>query len=65
MSKYKVYVGSLVTVHMSRRYTVSAKTIEEAKQKAVEKFRAACKNAKRYIDCGDTIVVDFVDEIEN
>lgn len=65
MSKYRVCLGSLVTVHMSRNYTVSAKTREEAMKKAEEKFRTACKNSKRYIDCGDTVVVDFIEEMED
>lgn len=64
MSKYKVCVGSLVTVHMSRNYTISAKNEEEAKKKAKERFWSACKNSKRYIDCGDTVMVDFIEEVD-
>ena len=64
MSKYKVCVGSLVTVHMSRNYTISAENEEEAKKKAKERFWSACKNSKRYIDCGDTVMVDFIEEVD-
>ena len=63
MNKYKVDVGSLVTIHMSRSYTISAETEDEAKKKAEERFRAACRNAKRYIDCGDTVVIDFIKKL--
>lgn len=49
---------------MSRSYTILAKNEEDAKKKAKERFWSACKNSKRYIDCGDTVVVDFIEEME-
>lgn len=62
--KYRVELGSLVTKMMHRTYTVSAKSEEEAKEKAETKFRNACKNAKEYIDCGDTVIVDFIELVK-
>lgn len=61
--KFRVELGSLVTKLMHRTYIVSAKSEEEAKEKAESRFRNVCKNAKEYIDCGDTVIVDFVERV--
>lgn len=62
MAKYKIKMGSLVTKLMRRTFTVSAKSEEEAIQKAEDRFRYEC-GRQVYTECGGTINVDFLEEI--
>ena len=62
--KYRTAVSSLVTKMMTRTYVIKANSEFEAKKKAESRFRKACKNAKTYIDCGDTVVVDSCDPVD-
>ena len=58
--KFRVECGSLVTVLRKRTYIIHANSEEEAAQKADDKFRQDCHNAKSYIDCGGTVEIDSI-----
>lgn len=58
--KFRVECGSLVTVLRKRTYIIHASSEEKAAQKADDKFRRECHNAKRYIDCGGTVEIDSI-----
>lgn len=58
--KFRVECGSLVTVLRKRTYTIHANSEEKAAQKADDKFRQECHNAKKWIDCGGTVNIDSI-----
>ena len=63
MSKYRVECGSLVTRLMTRNFVVSAKSEEEAIEKARNKFEYECSRQK-YTECGGVINIDNIEQIE-
>lgn len=63
MGKYSVECGSLVTKLMTRNFVVSAKSEEEAIEKARNKFLYECSRQK-YTECGGTINIDNIEQIE-
>ena len=62
--KFKVECGSLVTRFMGRKYIIHAKDEAEAREKAEERFRDDCKNLKTWTECGDTVNIDYISEME-
>ena len=63
MSKYKVECGSLVTKLMTRNFVVSAKSEEEAIEKARNRFEYECSRQK-YTECAGMINIDSIEQIE-
>ena len=63
MSKYLVECGSLVTKLMTRNFVVSAKSEEEAMEKARNRFQYECSRQK-YTECGGTINIDSIEKID-
>ena len=63
--KFRVECGSLVTVLRKRTCTVSARSEEEAAQKAEEKFITECENASRYIDVGGSVMIDSIRRVDD
>ena len=63
MAKYKVQLGSLVTRLMERKFVVSAKSEEEAIEKAKDRFLYECSRQK-YTEVGGNINVDDVELVE-
>lgn len=64
MGKYRVQMGSLVTRLAQRTFVVSAQSEEEAIEKAEDRFRYACAHNKVYTDCGDTVICNFIERID-
>lgn len=64
MPKYRVQVGSLVTKLMQRTFVVSASNEEQAIERAENRFRYVCAHSKVYTDCADTVICDFIEEVE-
>ena len=62
MGKYKVEVGSFVTRMVTRHITVSAKSEEEAEQKAIDKFCELEMNMLSSVDVGSP-QIDSIDEL--
>lgn len=60
--KYKVNVGSLVTKYMERTFVVSADSEQAAFEKAEERFREVCRNAKTYTDVGGSVELNWIEE---
>lgn len=60
MAKYKVQLGSLVTKLMERKFVVSAKSKEEAIEKAKDRFIYEC-NRQKYTEVGGNINVDDIE----
>lgn len=64
MPKYKIEMGSLVTKLMKRTFTVSAPDEQTAIERAENRFRYACEQ-QVYTECGDTIFIDSVEELDD
>lgn len=64
MAKYIVRCGSLVTKLMSRKFTISAKTEDEAIEKAKNRFYYECSR-QVYTECAGRINVDNIEKIKD
>lgn len=64
MAKYKVQLGSLVTKLMVRNFIVSAKTEDEAIEKAEKRFMYAAEQQK-YTEVAGRINVDEIELLED
>lgn len=60
--KYKVEVGSHVTRFVARNITVNAKNIEEAGQKAIDKYIDIELSLASSVDAGEPRI-DFVEQV--
>lgn len=64
MAKYKVECGALVTRLMTRTFTVSANSEDEALVKAEELFDKAVENLRTYTEKCATINIDSIERLE-
>lgn len=62
MRKYRVEVGSFVTRLTTRKITVNAKSEEEAKAKAIDKYFKLEQAVTSSVDAGSP-QVDFIEEL--
>ena len=62
MAKYEVEVGSLVTRLVTRKIKISAKSEEEAKAKAIDKYIDLELKVPSSVDAGSPRV-DFINEV--
>ena len=63
MKEFEIEVGAMVTIHQTECFVVKAETLEEAKEKAIEKFRHWLDSEFAYVDFDD-VEFGYIGETE-
>ena len=61
--KYKVRAVGMRTKAITRVYTVSANSLEEAQEKAEKRLRAACTDATSWCNLEGSILTEVMEEL--